>query len=806
MTNRIRVAYILFTLLLLTLNYVSITEASSRTVKVAAFNLKPLIFIDSDKTVKGLNVDLLNIIANEQGWDLNFIPGSWNDGLQRARHQQVDLLTTVMHTEERASFLDYTQEPFFTVWSAVYALPKSHLSSILSLKGKKIAIMKGDQNGKNFKQIAKQFDLKCSYLEVPSFDDVFKAVQSQTVIAGVSVNIYGMLNLNTYQLQQTPIIFSPKPIYFAVPQGTNNDILNALDATLRHWKQDETSTYYKLLNTWLTAKEASKSQLLPQWVAYALGSAAIALLLIYCWNRMLKRKVRQKTIELTTQAQKLKESEKKLRLLFSKATEAVFIIERRTGRYVDANQAAADLTGRTLDELKNLTTQDVCPEGSTKRIQTIQKNMDSINFGEICYQRPDGQKRTAMLSAIPINNELSYGIAYDITEMKHLESQLRQKFKMEGIGVMAGGIAHNFNNSLAIILGSLEMALRKHNHPDKVLEYINHAKTATLRSRDLISQILSYSRQGQLEKQTIQLHLIIDEIQSLLQATLPSTVELDYQVESDVEDLVINGDPGQIQEVMLNLCNNAVHAMEEKGTIRIGLTLVKLPEDEKPPGYNDRSGHYACIQVTDNGKGMDQNTIDRIFDPFFSTKKLHEGTGMGLATVQGIVNQHNGLIKVESEVGKGSTFEVYLAQSGNLPEGNEKIDQDPAKGTETILLVDDEPQLLEISEKSLIDLGYNVVTAPDARTALDTFTKEPQQFDLLITDQTMPIMTGTELVQKIKQIAPELPIILTTGYSNKISEEQIESYGISAFSNKPLQLVEISHLIRKVLEKDISYP
>ena len=228
-------------LLLFSLASLSITcwpstvNAASRELRVASFPIKPLIYTDTDGATKGINADLLNQVARNNDWQLTYVEGSWNDGLQRARDKEVDLLTPVMYTEERDRYLDYTQKSYFTVWSAVYALPKSGIETILDLQNKTVAVMQGDQNGLNFKQLAQQFDLRCEYLELQNFDDVFKAVQQENAHAGVAVNIYGMLQAGNYHLVQTSIIFDPKPLYFAVPEGTNSDILKALDESLSSW-------------------------------------------------------------------------------------------------------------------------------------------------------------------------------------------------------------------------------------------------------------------------------------------------------------------------------------------------------------------------------------------------------------------------------------------------------------------------------------------------------------------------------------------------------------------------------------------
>jgi PAS domain S-box-containing protein len=898
-------------------------QAAEKELTVASFPLKPLIFRDSDGEIKGINADLLNRIAQEQEWSVNYLAGSWGEGIERAQKGEVDLLTSVMYTEERDSFLDYTKQSYFTVWSAVYAVPDSGIDSILKLQGQTVAIMTGDQNGLNFKNLAKKFGLECHYIEYPDFAEVFQAVRQGKTAAGVAVNIYGAIHAPEYRLVQTSIIFDPKPLYFAVPEGKNHDVLEAIDAILERWKKNEKSFYYQTLDTWLTLGRVPQP-LIPGWFIYTFGACLLALSGSYVWTLSLKKQVSRRTEELSEKTSRLEESEAKLKLLFSKATGAIFVFDRKTGNYIDANQAAEKLTGRPVAELKTLSTKDVTPIGSEKRIRSINKHDSSVDFGEVTYLRPNGETRTALLSAIPIDDHLSYGLAQDITdrklaeielsnsyklfhtvlnslpagvyvseldswdilfmndhliqefgadytgrkcweafrhktapcefcsnkhlldkngqptgvyiwdefnpvtgkhylnhdraiewvdgrivrlhistdisEMKTLENQLRQKFKMEGIGVMAGGIAHNFNNNLAVILGSLELAQRKLSDPKKLENFIEQAKMATLRSRDLVAQILQFSRQRPIKKTSFKLSLVIEETEKLLAATLPATIRLLHELPPEAEQLVIEGDPGQIQEALINLCNNAVYAMDEKGDINIRLALAELDKTQIPADFNCLPGRYGCLSVTDTGRGVPENLIGKIFDPFFTTKKIHQGTGMGLATVRGIIDQHDGLIKVTSSPGEGSTFELYFPLSQTpVPHQAEPDREQLQHGSEAILLVDDESDLLEVTRQLLEELGYRILPSGCPKKALEMLASKKHPIDLVLTDQTMPNLTGVELAQEVKKIAPEIPVILMTGYSTKISEAEIGSYGISAYCRKPLSIGEISSAIRKVL-------
>lgn len=416
-----------------------------------------------------------------------------------------------------------------------------------------------------------------------------------------------------------------------------------------------------------------------------------------------------------------------------------------------------------------------------------------INYGRLIEW---GDKRMARLN-----------IATDITAMKALEEQLQQKCKMEAVGMMAGGVAHNFNNSLAVIMGSLEMAQRKQSVPEKFESYIENARVATKRSRDLVSQILTYARKGDNKIVPIILGQVVDETQQLLHLTLPATVNLVYKPSLTAHALKIEADASQIQEILLNLCNNSVHAMDEVGDLDIQLESVILEPQDIPTSNDARAGEYARITIKDSGCGIDETILGQIFDPFFTTKDASEGTGMGLATVQAIVERHAGLIKVNSVVGEGTAFELYfpllidyvLGKADAINSVDEKK-QDAPRGNETVLLVDDEKAVTELEHHMLCDLGYNVSSTTSSYEALKLFMLKPDCYDLVITDQTMPELTGLELIAEIKKQRPRIKTILCTGYSSKVSSEKAKEEGIDAFVLKPLDFAEIAQTVRQVLD------
>jgi PAS domain S-box-containing protein len=384
-------------------------------------------------------------------------------------------------------------------------------------------------------------------------------------------------------------------------------------------------------------------------------------------------------------------------------------------------------------------------------------------------------------------------------QREQVEQQLRQAQKMEALGVLTGGIAHDFNNILAAVIGFTELL---HDHvPKKSREARHTARVleAALRGRELVRQMLTFSRKTEQERKPLQLSHIVKESVRLLRASTPTTISIRTTVKS--ESGVILGDPIQIQQVLMNLATNAAYAMREKG----GSLDIELSDFSVSPSNGDprgiEPGLYMKLTVRDTGTGMPPDIMDKIFDPFFTTKTVGEGTGLGLSVVLGIVRQSNGYIFAESEPGKGSVFTVYFPKIAGEHETDAVSDDEIPTGSERILFVDDEEALVEMGEELLAELGYEVVCRMSSNDALTLLREDVSRFDLVITDQTMPEMTGVELAQEILTIRPYMPVIMCTGFSHLVNEESAREAGISAFVMKPLTKREIARTIREVLDE-----
>jgi len=465
----------------------------------------------------------------------------------------------------------------------------------------------------------------------------------------------------------------------------------------------------------------------------------------------------------------------------------------------------SDALGKPLDVVFNIIneiTREPCENPVLKVIETGQ--IVGLANHTLLISR-DGIERPIKDSGAPIlldgTNALGVVLVFqDDSKAREAEIALRQSQKLEAIGNLAGGIAHDFNNILSSIMGFTELSLQDVQPETELHDNLTEILAAGKRARNLVKQILTFSRKGEQEKHPIQINSVLAENLKMLRSTIPSNITINEQISSD--PITINANVSQMNQVIINLVTNAVHAIDDNGIIDIGLELTLL-DDCNIEQYPDMiPGNYARIFVSDTGCGIPKENLTAIFDPYFSTRTPDKGTGLGLAVVHGIVKIHGGHITVYSEPERGTTFHVYLPmakQTFQRPSIQPKMEI--AQGNERILFVDDEPTITKLQKKILERLGYAVTTKTSSVEALETFRLDPNFFQLVITDMTMPEMTGDKLAQAVKEIKSDVPVILCTGFSKKINKKTASDFPVDGFLMKPMDIKKIAETVRKVLDK-----
>ena len=502
----------------------------------------------------------------------------------------------------------------------------------------------------------------------------------------------------------------------------------------------------------------------------------------------------------------VQQSEYRYRTLFEKSNDAIFIVDKKTGQYRDCNRAGEELTGRSIEEIRKMTRNDLIglekevgdPMGTSGTAQPL------IPPETMVYNRPDNSRRPAKVNIVPLGDRQVIEIARDISQDLEMERQLQHSRKMEAIGTLAGGIAHDFNNILSGILGYAQLVEMQTDNPEAVRRNLAQVIKGAIRAGDLVQQILTFSSQVEHERQALRLYLIVKESVKFLRSSIPASIELIENVSSQSH---VMADATQVHQVIMNLCTNAYHAIGDHCQGQITVSLEDLYLDETRVRQGCPSGNYVRLQVTDTGKGIKQGIMDRIFDPYFTTKEMSQGTGLGLAVVEGVVKKHEGFIVVASQVGRGTQFSVFFpkAETSQPDHIVQPMYRGMFRGTGRILLAEDEAPILEAIQKILEKFGYQVDAFLDGKSAMETFEHSPDKYDIVITDMSMPKMNGRDLAKGILALRPDMPVILCTGFHESFTREAALKEGIRRYVQKPVTGRELAEMIKNEISRKMEF-
>lgn len=813
--TKARLSVILPVLVIFQILCASATNAA-RTVKVGIYNNKPLVFMDESGKPKGIFVDLLEHVAAKEQWDLKYVPGTWSDCLDRLESGEIDLMTAIAYSAERARKYNYAYTTVLTNWGQVFVAKNSKITSVLELESKKIAVKMDDIHFHGIKDLTSRFNIECRFLETDEYDTVFEMIEAGRVQAGVVNRLFGIQNKSDYLVKETPIMFNPIELRFAAPRQRSMDLLSVIDIHLQRMQAQKDSFYSQTLNNWLVAPS---DWMVPDSVKYILVGVGIILLLFAAMNITLRIKVKNRTQALSSANEKLQgevqirekieEELRKYERIVASSTDHMAMIDLAYA-YQAVNDAALKAIGKDRGEVIGKKTWEIL-NGNLPR-ETHQQRLERAFSGQTVKYRtwidfPDLGRRYMDIVYTPYvqSDDRIAGCvvnARDITERYELEKKLENAQKMEFMGTIAGGVAHDLNNILSGIVSYPELLLLQLPEDSPLKKPIETIKRSGEKAAVIVQDLLTLARRGAATHQPVDLNKIITQFLNSPECHRIQSFHPTIRIKTVLAERLrsISGSSVHLSKTVMNLLYNAAEAMPDGGEIRLSTQHRDLKE-AIVGDTNISAGEYVMLEIADNGIGISREDLKKIFEPFYTKKIMgRSGTGLGLAVVWGTVMDHHGHIEVESDGHRGTVFRLYLPVSQDDAQSAAGVmkARDYMGNGESILIVDDLEEQREIASSILSALGYSVATVPSGEDAIAYLKKDT--VDVVILDMLMPPgIDGLTTYEEILKNNPGQKAIIASGFAETVRVKNALNLGVGQFIKKPYTIGDVGFAVKKAL-------